>query len=62
MTLRSLAQLVLGGYMIYDALNSNKKGMNAPACRNRAKCTGLKKNGQLRKGYKFVKGGAVKKV
>lgn len=61
MKLRSLAQLVLGGYMIYDAL-SDKSGMNAPKCTNRTKCVGLKKNGKLKKGYQFVKGGAIKKV
>jgi len=35
-------------------------GLNG-ICYNRAKCPGLKKNGQLKKGYRFIKGGAIKK-
>ena len=62
MKLRSLAQMILGGYMIYDALSDKKAGMNEPACRNRVNCKGIKKNGRLRKGYQFVKGGAIRKV
>ena len=62
MKLKSLAQLVLGGYMIYDALSDKQAGMNAPACRNRVNCKGIKKNGRLKKGYKFEKGGIIRKV
>lgn len=30
-------------------------------CSNRTKCTGLKKDGTLKKGYRFVKGGKIVK-
>lgn len=30
-------------------------------CDNRTKCTGLKKDGTLKKGYRFVKGGKIVK-
>ncbi len=62
MKLRSLAKMILGGYMVYDALSDKQAGMNAPACRNRVNCKGIKKNGRLRKGYKFLPGGAIRKV
>lgn len=34
----------------------------AKRCTNRVKCAGLKSNGTLKKGYKFLKGGKVVKV
>ncbi len=36
-------------------------GANDPTCNNRVKCTGLKKDGKLKKGYRYGKGGVVKK-
>jgi len=40
----------------------NKAGLSGPTCNNRTKCKGLLKNGKLRKGYKYGKGGKVIKV
>jgi hypothetical protein len=31
-------------------------------CSNRTKCTGFKKDGTLKKGYRFVKGGKIVKT
>jgi len=31
-------------------------------CSNRVKCDGLKQNGKLKKGFKFLRGGKVAKV
>ena len=46
-----------------EALDQNfTTGLNAPqVCNNRVKCYGIKKNGQLRKGYLYSKGGAIVK-
>lgn len=38
------------------------KGATSKTCTNRAKCTGVKKNGRLKKGYRFGKGGKVIKT
>lgn len=32
------------------------------ACKKRIKCTGLKKSGKLKKGYRFGRGGKVVKA
>ncbi|MBW6482820.1 MAG: hypothetical protein K0B10_07145 [Vicingaceae bacterium] len=39
-----------------------KKRKKTKTCRSRVKCAGLKKDGTLKKGYKFLKGGAIKKI
>lgn len=38
-------------------------GLSRPGvCTNRVKCEGLTKSGSLKKGYKYVRGGAVVRV
>ena len=45
---------------IFDSIKKNKKMAKKKAVKR--KSVGLKANGQLKKGFKFVKGGNVKKV
>lgn len=57
------AGLGILGLLAVVGLRKNKAGLaGGKTCTNRAKCTGLHKNGTLKKGYKFGKGGKVIKV
>jgi len=62
MTFRNFVKLSFAALMIYDVLKPETTGMNGPKCGNRVKCPGLLKNGQLKKGYRYLKGGKIEKV
>ncbi len=53
----------LAGLVALSLLAKPKTGMGAPkTCSNRTKCGGMRKNGTLKKGFKFSKGGKVIKT
>lgn len=54
----------LAGLVALSFLTKKQKGLGAPAktCNNRTKCIGLRRNGTLKKGFKYGTGGKVIKT